>query len=37
MESIDQDIIEKHNGICGLDNCPTIENKDQMDLNNNGR
>lgn len=36
MDNINRDIISLHNGVCGLDNCPTLNNQDQMDLNNNG-
>jgi len=35
MDNINRDIISMHNNICGLDNCPTVDNKNQMDLNNN--
>jgi len=37
MDNINRDIIEKHNWTCGLDNCPSIENSNQMDLNNDWR
>jgi len=35
MDNINWDIVSTHNDICGLDNCPTINNDNQMDLNNN--
>lgn len=36
-DNLNNDILKLHNNICSLDNCPIYENKDQMDLNNNGR
>ncbi len=35
MQNINRDIVSMHNNICGLDNCPTVNNENQMDLNNN--
>lgn len=32
---INQWILNMHRNICSLDNCPTVKNKNQMDLNNN--
>jgi hypothetical protein len=37
MENINWDVVSIHNDVCILDNCPSIENENQMDLNNNGR
>lgn len=36
-DNVNYDILKLHNNVCSLDNCPIYENKDQMDLNNNGR
>lgn len=35
-ENVNQNLYQQHFGICSLDNCPFVYNKDQADLNNNG-
>jgi len=37
LENINKDILMLHNNVCSLDNCPTFENSNQMDINNNWR
>lgn len=35
-ENVNQNLYQQHFGVCALDNCPFVYNKDQADLNNNG-
>lgn len=36
-DNLDIELLNKHFGVCSLDNCPFSPNQDQKDLNHNGR